>query len=134
MSSPWQRRPAFLSNPPSDWPTLKSPLDSRDPEIKQPTPASHLVVARDNPIERLLNAYSDWTRLLRAVAWVLLIREACRQPGPLPDALWAEDLDRAEEAVLYHIQSTHFDDELRSLAETGKVPRTSKLAALQPRL
>ena len=47
MSSRWLRGPAFLSNPPSDWPTLNlSPLDSGDPEVKQPTPASHLVVAQ----------------------------------------------------------------------------------------
>ena len=135
MSSRWQRGPAFLSQPPSVWPTLNlSPLDSRDPELKRAPIASLLIVAQDDPIERLLNAYSDWTRLLRAVAWVLLVRDACRQPDPMPDALRAEDLDRAEEAVLYHVQSTHFNEELKSLAETGKVQKRSKLAALQPKL
>ena len=135
MSSRWQQGPAFLSQPPSVWPTLNlSPLDSRDPELKRAPIASHLIVAQDDPIERLLNAYSDWTRLLRAVAWVLLVRDACRQPDPMPDALQAEDLDRAEEAVLYYVQSTHFEAELKSLAETGKVQRRSKLAALQPKL
>ena len=38
-----------------------------------------------------------------------------------PMLLRAEDLDKAEEAVLYHVQSTHFEAELRSLAETGRV-------------
>ena len=135
MSPCWQPGLAFLSNPPSDWPTLNlSPLASEDPELKQSPPASLFIVARDDPIERLLNAYSDWTHLLWAIAWVLLVRDAFRQPGPMPDALWAEDLERAEEVVLYHIESTDFDKELRSLAETGKVPRKSKLAALQSRL
>ena len=43
-------------------------------------------------------------------------------------------MDRAEEALLYHIQCTYFEHDLRSLTETGKVTRKSKLAALQPRL
>ena len=64
--------------------------------------------------------------------WILLVRGVCHQPGPLPDDLRAEDIDKVEVAVLYYMKSTDFEVELGSLTDTGKVPYDSRLAALQP--
>ncbi|XP_038077334.1 uncharacterized protein LOC119745182 [Patiria miniata] len=72
--SMWFEGPVFLSQPETEWPQQDADLTKlpdNDAEVKKTV----LMTAETpiSPVDRLLEHYSDWTRLKRAVAWILVV-------------------------------------------------------------
>jgi hypothetical protein len=74
----WHKGPPFLWKQESQWPKSKlensAELSSVDPEVKV---ATTVVKAEESPdsIDKLLNYYSNWHDLKKAVGWILRVRK-----------------------------------------------------------
>lgn len=75
----WFKGPNFIIRSETDWPEqLEQRNESllNDPEIKNKTAVHTTKVKEENkPMNELINYYSDWKRLKRAVAWILKVKE-----------------------------------------------------------
>lgn len=71
----WTSGPPFLIGSQEEWPDMAIDLGNslvQDPEIKQ-----EVVVQTEegySAVARLINHYSSWTRLRKAVAWILRLK------------------------------------------------------------
>lgn len=73
----WVSGPDFLRSPVEFWPNtpLNCPeITSGDPEIKKATVNKIEVEENVAPFKRLINYFSSWTKLKRAVAWFLKLK------------------------------------------------------------
>ncbi|KAL0176849.1 hypothetical protein M9458_029179, partial [Cirrhinus mrigala] len=77
----WTSGPPFLTRPPEEWPSSPINLGKslvQDPEIKQEVVVNTLLVQTlegCGTVTRLVNYYSSWTRLKKAVAWILRLKK-----------------------------------------------------------
>ncbi len=75
----WISGPTFLVRPPEEWP--KDPTNgdlilSHDPEIKRSALVNMVEVKEEfDSVSHLINYFSTWTRLKKAVAWILCLRK-----------------------------------------------------------
>ena len=79
----WLEGPEFLWKPKSEWPqqpfTLGQVPDD-DPEVRKVTTSSAVSISQvDNATIKLINSFSDWHRLRRAVAVFLRVKETLRK-------------------------------------------------------
>jgi len=78
----WLKGPAFLAQPESEWPTVqdKIPTQEEDPETCSAVMANATQVIEDhNPTDSLLQYYSSWHALKKAVAYLLKLKEILKQ-------------------------------------------------------
>ena len=108
-----------------------------DPEVKQVTAAACQIQAEPSydlhPIRKLINYYSTWRKLTRAVAWLLRFKSYLRgQIEFLPDARLRE-LSEAEFVILQHEQDYSFGrDKVHLTTGPGMVRKGSDLVRLDP--
>lgn len=73
----WIKGPQFLLQPESEWPerldTVTQSLQN-DPEVKNITVNIISTEEKSDPVNKLLQHYSSWYRLKRAVAWLLRVK------------------------------------------------------------
>ena len=131
LKSPrWLHGPHFLLKPESEWP--EAPEDIRhilhdDPEVKRDITANFLQLDT-NATTYLIQYFSSWKKLQRAVAWLLKLRKRMllrSQKGKDLNStskmkgehqiLTVDDLDEAERAIICYVQQCHFDSELTLL-------------------
>ena len=138
----WFHGPSFLRTHRSEWKqhSFEMNLPEDDPEVKrepdQGNIGNHYVCATNidvHPLDSLLNHYSGWTKLKRAVAWLLKFKEVLRNKGN-PRGLTVQDLKQSEIVILRHVQSQHYSDELSRLSVGQPVNRSSVLKDLCPML
>ena len=132
----WLEGPSFLRLTQEKWPPTPSlrPLQPGEPEVRSaPTSLATLADAQD-PIERLLGYHSDWTKLRKAVARILLCRDALLGRDNPRRELRPRDLDRAERAVVRAVQRAAFPKELEALEKNRPLPASSYLRRHTPRL
>ena len=134
----WRNGPRFLWQGEDKWPSEPevSGLLNKDPEVKREV-TSRAVDARVNadPIDKLLNRYSCWLRLRKAVAWLLRFKDWLRSHKPTcdPSRLTVQELKAAELAILKHVQHESFSQEFRDLSMgCTAVRRQSTINNLRP--
>lgn len=78
-SSTWLNGPEFLKSQESEWPKsdLVSPIeDEDDVEVKKNVLIMNIVVKeQDNPTRTFIHHHSRWSKLNRAVAWLLKLKD-----------------------------------------------------------
>ena len=138
----WLRGPDFLQEDESEWPELPegmtAPLDG-DPEVKR-TPALCAVVEAGDPVNSLVEHYSSWARLRRAVAWIIRLKtRLLKKVRQMQDneemrsgQLAPEELEAAEAALVRNAQERAYPAELARLRASDCVSRTSSIAKLDP--
>uniref|UniRef100_A0A0S7ENZ8 PPUP8834 n=1 Tax=Poeciliopsis prolifica TaxID=188132 RepID=A0A0S7ENZ8_9TELE len=73
----WICGPHFLYEEESEWPTrpdIPNTMD-KDSEIKKAALVSLLTMTEVSPIKKLVEYYSDWHKLKKAVAWMLRMKD-----------------------------------------------------------
>ena len=144
----WLKGPKFLWKNEEELP--KSPvafgqIPDGDPEVKKPV-ESYVTTPQDDadPTTRLVEYFSDWYRLRRAIAVILRVKQVLQkrrkarmdlQPstssneakgarpidlGKLSQPLSLSDLEEAELAIVRYVQSIAFAREIATLQEISK--------------
>ncbi len=77
MKPRWLLGLAFPHKPANEWPSnlVLSPVPQEDPELKKIPQVMVADAQVPDPIVRLVRAYCRWDRLLRAVAWLLAVKQ-----------------------------------------------------------
>ena len=85
-----------------------------------------------HPVDRLLQYYSDWNKLRRAIAWIIKVR--LKFLGRDSNAhMTASDMALAEKTLISHVQHTAYLEEML-MSKDGPLPRNSGIRCLLPRL
>ena len=143
----WFNGPSFLRKPESEWskqPPIvweeASPLDVLEDATVHQTGAHEITV---NPTMRLIEQYSSWYRLRKAVAtyrrFFIFLRK--RNIANNDKMFSAPELEAAEESIIQYVQHEAFGLEIQALksskqtenqAEHKRVPKTSSIYRLDP--
>ncbi|KAK0152982.1 hypothetical protein N1851_005349 [Merluccius polli] len=126
--------------------------DKDDDEVRH-TATVHLTNAAEDvhAVDKLINHYSSWYRLKRAVAWVLklkdLLLQCCKKKKEQTNvklnkqsdksmktstSFTCEDLMQAETEIIKFSQNQRFKEEISMLAKGNNVKKTSHLRKLDP--
>ncbi|XP_045210548.2 uncharacterized protein LOC123561953 [Mercenaria mercenaria] len=140
--STWLNGPEFILHDESSWPRLPNEpeLVYGDSEIKNDVAVNvtALNTEHDLHVNNFIRHYSDWTRLRRAVAWLLRFMKYCRRHHLTPDEqqeqrdLSASELLNVSHAILRHIQNTYFKQEIEDIRKGQPVKKDSRLVTLNP--
>lgn len=144
----WINGPDFLSQPQSQWPGTipMSAIQDDDQEVRNEVIANTIIVKSDEcPTSKLLNYFSKWTSLKRAVAWILKFMEILQQRieerkkpqiapvtdkyvmpkgklqsynlNPAISGLSVEYLVQAEKAIVWFLQRQFFKEDITALVK-----------------
>ena len=141
----WLQGPKFLYKQESEWPSTVTNEESKDEseeareENNTVTPTIIVQASKvtnsetemctgeaskpEDAIKRLIHYYSDWTRLRRAVAWLMKLKKTllykCTDKGSNPKEesmfLTVDEINEAEAAIVMYVQRQNFLEEIRIL-------------------
>lgn len=109
----WINGPQFLLQPESEWPQRPDNVTQNlqnDPEVKNITVNTITAEEKSDPANKLLQYYSSWDRLKRAVAWILRAKETLtdlknkRKELQLSISQSEKDTERQRVLVQQHIE------------------------------
>lgn len=131
----WITGPGFLRNNKEDWPTEPNRIQLEDvpeddPEVKGNQCYSQ---AASNPdadkIHKLINHYSSWNKLKRAVAWLLKFKRWLMSKDKSSETreLEVEDFQVAEMLIIKYVQKKYFPEVINCLKD-AKLEDTSRSA------
>ena len=134
----WLNGPDFLLKDEGYWPVKRSApdIDETDTEVKRKI----TINATTCDIDKVINYYSDWTALRRAVAWFTRFVAYCsnkylkRKTECNTGELTVCELLNATHVLLCLAQNDHFKDEIKSLQNNTGVKKSSNVASLNPTL
>ena len=141
QSTRWLTGPSFLWEQEEQWPATPTALlevDERDPEVKVKMTAlvTGAEETTESPLRRLIEYYSTWRRLIKAVAWirraVRMLKDKVRGCDSPTSGLSIADLEAAEKLVVSYTQRASFPQETKDLEAGREVRVTSVLARLDP--
>ena len=166
-SKTWLQGPEFLRKAEAQWPKTPESFGavlSEDPEVRKEAIVSSIATTTTDktPTSKLIEYYSSWHSLKRAVAWMMKIKklllEMCqkrkktyslrssdnkgkslkdqmllfRMPSAPALNLSMEDLESAENAIICHEQRQHFKEEMSSLEKGKPCNKGSTIYKLDP--
>lgn len=132
MSSVWFRGPDFLRTFKCDWKLESCDLEiENDPEVKSQVNTSCVTDATLHPVDILMNHYSSWYRLKRAVGWWLKFVDYLKH-RKAASKLSVSDVKAAEVLIIKHSQSQSYSKEIERLAVNKPIHRDSSIRDLSP--
>ena len=141
-SKRWLRGPEFLWKPEEEWPDSQEQVDHQLPaddiEVKGIITNTMKTEEKIGAVDKLLNQYSSWFRLKKAVAWFLKFKDYLQfkskqqislgstlqeesddkdsQTKSMPSSkLQISDMQRSEMAIIQYIQRKSFPEEVEIL-------------------
>ena len=137
----WLRGPEFLWNPRDSWPDQQiEEIPDTELEIKKERiTCTTSLESTVNPLFlQLLERYSDWSKLLKSVAWLSKFKIWLRNGKRTVEykGLTVEDLDSAKRTIISLVQRLSFPDELRDLKGKSQAcaKKSSSIVKLKPML
>ena len=135
--SHWLHRPTFLLEPQKAWPKseITLTLNHEDPEVKSQDAAAFSTQIHPGSalVEKLIESYSHWIRLVRTVACFKSLARRDKS-SESESRVGASQLQQAEYSLIEHVQEQYYPDELSALREGREVPTSSPLCKLGPSL
>ena len=137
----WLQGPQFLWSKDSNWPTWSMSEKSTqsmegDPEVKKPKvqkcvsaacvkPENMKKEEPEDPVNRIIEHYSEWNRLKRSVAWWIRLKKLLQlrakdQHVSQSKCLTCEEIQEAENAICRHVQQSAFQKEISALSRHTK--------------
>ena len=138
MDSIWFTGPEFLHSHKDQWKSEEQlhELTDDDPEVKQVKLVSHVVDvsqdAKDDPIDALIDHFSDWYRLKRALCWLIRCRNRLQGKSVDDGSLSVREIQDAENVLIRHIQGKFYPNEIGKLSRGEIVGKGSHIRDLQP--
>ncbi|KAL7874304.1 hypothetical protein SRHO_G00052740 [Serrasalmus rhombeus] len=159
----WIAGPSFLSKPEREWPVEPDHQEesmAEDPEVKKSILVNATVVESTDAMQQLIQYFSSWIRLKKAVAWFTRLKQTlvnmsrkrkelkvlCSDEQQLNKEmlsckrslehtyLTVEDLQKAEIAMIVHCQNNSFQEEISALRRKDSVKKSSRIFRLNPQL
>lgn len=128
----WFTGPSFLERPEVHWPLQPNGVSLNISGDTDELRRIFVTTLASNPIPDLpdVTRFSQWKRLIRATAWILLLADKCRKKtNPKPQS---EHLRQAEILWAKQTQMDSFQYDLQSLTDVGKLQPDSNLHSLSP--
>lgn len=124
-STRWIAGPDFLQEPECCWPRNiinDTNMDLDDPEVKKAATSAAVQTTEEpkSPLDMLIEHYSSWYSLRRAVAWLLRIKKFLCQKSK-DKGLTTCDMQEAEMVIISHVQRQSFPEEIRDLCRNNPV-------------
>lgn len=119
------------------WPQQPLPTNILEDDVEVKKQISVHATTSD-AIDNFMCYFSRWTKLVQSVAWLLRFISYCKHrylhctESCATGQLTLDELRKAVDAILRHIQETCFSDELRHLREGQPVKKSSRLSSLNP--
>ncbi|XP_071951906.1 uncharacterized protein [Antedon mediterranea] len=144
-SKRWINGPDFLWTIEENWPKDRVLLELKDndPEVKTPILANVILTKEaEGTINQLINTFSDWTKLTKAVAWLLRCKRVLHAKiknetaRAVLEPLDLAEIEEAEKEVLIFVQRSAFKEEIEHLNTNATKPikRKSPITKLDPKL
>lgn len=152
----WLSGPSFLFCSEDQWPKNPDPrmLDFDDLEVKREA-QTHVIQMQGlkDSVDQLMNHYSSWTKLKRAVAWFMKLKSLLKEliakrkeASTMSEEirmsqfkkafkgknLTCDDLSEAEMEIVKYCQKQSFEQDLAMLKEHQRVKKNSSLYKLTP--
>jgi hypothetical protein len=140
LDEKWLQGAKFLSDYKNAWPVQSEmPFQLEDdPEMKKDIRKTPVVLAStvdktNYPLEQIIQHYSSYYRLKKAICWILRFKEfLLRRHNKTDKSIDMEELKRAEIALVKYVQHIMFPDEIHSLRKEQLVRRNSPLRKFSP--
>ena len=136
LTEVWTCGPSFLKTHKSEWRNheiMCFDLPLGDPEVKRNTFTHNSNVQDVQPITQLINHYSDWYRLERALIWIQKIKDKLLGRN-VTSHINAADIQQAEMLIIKHVQQQFLSADVTKLSKHQVVHGESSLRKLAPRL
>ena len=111
----WPAAPCEFPGLPDEFAILQKPVTCMNVDTKQST------------LDLLFCRYSSWTRLQKAVAWILRLKSKLLRKSIPAGPLTVDELEEAEHAIFSAVQHSEFKSEISSLPELRKSDPLRKL-------
>ncbi|XP_076063297.1 uncharacterized protein LOC143038164 [Oratosquilla oratoria] len=137
----WFNGPPFLSNYKCAWPAqddLVGHLEDGDPEVRRDVHPTSIVQTcqsgvTQHPIDTLIEHYSSFYRLKKAVGWWLrLIKFLKKTKIPQSSPLEIHELKHAENLIVKHVQGRAYFHETKNIEAGKTVLKSSSIYKLSP--
>lgn len=126
-SGRWLSGPDFLKHSEDKWLIDGSAILPTDVEIKH----SSLVIQQTDTLISI-KRFSQWCRLLRAVAFVIKFCNLIQNKTHIKDVLTQDELYAAELLLLKEAQIEYFANEIKILRQKQSLPKSSSIYKLSP--
>ena len=109
----WLHGPDYLSMDSQEWPQTRiEELLSDDPEVKVTCKAVITKPEGSQCIQALMDRYSDWISVKRAITWVLAVKNVLMRKRQPSGELTTEEIEMAEKAIITYFGRKHFSDDI----------------------
>lgn len=146
-STLWWRGPSFLSSPQSQWPISKFDIVADDnKELRSKCKLVNATVNEPSRIETIMNRFSNFNRLRRALAYAIRFVHNAQRSSKLKLSkttrsqsislnefidrvapLTVDEIHNSENCIIRWVQSIEFAAELRSIRQERATKKSSKL-------
>eukprot|EP00918_Siedleckia_nematoides_P088944 GHVU01195557.1.p1 GENE.GHVU01195557.1~~GHVU01195557.1.p1 ORF type:complete len:180 (-),score=11.35 GHVU01195557.1:119-658(-) len=123
----WFYGPEFLSTYKGEWDIQEvvSDLSLNDPEVKSKQICDTglcTVTAKQHPIDKLVDYYSSWYKMKRALCWLRRFMEILKgNRQNVGKLLTVDELRSAEISIVKHAQSQTYENEIKRLSKGEQV-------------
>ncbi|XP_076069968.1 uncharacterized protein LOC143041795 [Oratosquilla oratoria] len=136
----WFNGPPFLSNYKCAWPAqddLVGHLQDEDPEVRRDVHPTSIVETcqsgvTQHPIDTLIEHYSSFYRLKKAVGWWLRLIQFLMKKIPQNSPLEIHELKHAENLIVKHVQGRAYFHETKNIEAGKTVLNSSSMYKLSP--
>ena len=108
------------------------PLDKNDPEVKVFCTQAYNTDESTSWIDRICSYFSSWSKILKSVAWMRRFALLKSKRAISQGSLTVQELDRAHDVVIRHVQSKSFGKELACLNSNKPLLKSSRILSLNP--
>ena len=138
-STIWTSGPDFLRSPEEAWPVMPDDVQrgdlSGDPETRQEALVCDVTLQEPDFIEQLASKFSSWPRFVRHLARILRFCNNSRKTHKDWRAMITfQEMQRAEDVIFKLLQNREYSSEIKSLAKSDNVKKSSKIVRLRPML
>ena len=140
-SERWLKGPQFLHLDMSEWPQdqeISVELPQDDKEVKQKANVCVAEAQGCEALDRLIEKYSCWFRLRRAIAWMLRFKIWLRRHKtgvqPQNGRIQVNEMAEAEKSIATYVQRKYFQQELQALKKERRISRSSLIYSLEPQI
>ena len=111
----WIRGPDFLWKSKDNWPELPTHLPlfpDDDPEMKRDVVVNYTKCEPEEvkPLDKLINHYSSWYKLQKAVAWMIRFKRHLKKEKVVTGELRVNEIQYATDEIISYVQCQTFPE------------------------